>query len=105
MTHAACGAGMIAKVNIIPSASQWGCGTAWKSAGNDKGSGGLERWIVGEVHLRKRLFGFVVAAGHKHDGIRMRDREIKDEIREEMVEEKVLRCEYDCPFRKLRRRG
>lgn len=45
------------------------------AAGNDKGSGGLERWIVGEVHLRKWFFGFVAAAGHKHDGIRMRDRE------------------------------
>lgn len=44
-------------------------------AGNDKkGSGGLERCIVGEVHFRKRLFSFVAAAGHKHDGIRMRDR-------------------------------
>lgn len=32
VTHGACGAGMIAKVNIIPSASQWGCGTARKSA-------------------------------------------------------------------------
>lgn len=65
------------------------------AAGNDKGSGGLERWIFEEVHLRKRLFGFVAAAGHKHDGIRMREREIKDEITEEMDEEKVLRCEYE----------
>lgn len=32
VTHGASGAGMIAKVNIIPSASQWDCGTAWKSA-------------------------------------------------------------------------
>lgn len=45
------------------------------AAGNDKGSGGLERWIFEAVHLRKRLFGFVAAAGHKHDGIRMRDTE------------------------------
>lgn len=44
------------------------------AAGNNKGSGGLERWIVGEVHFRKRLFSFVAAAGHKHDRIRMRDR-------------------------------
>lgn len=42
VTHGARGAGMIAKVNIIPSASQWGCDTAWISTV----SGGEQRVMI-----------------------------------------------------------